>query len=370
MENHFLLDKKWTFLNHGSFGAMSTEMWQEFLKWQQIKNKQPVHFFARMYPDAVQNSIKHLSSFMNADVNNLFFIRNATTGVNTVLSNLTEMKGTILTTNHKYNAVKNALVYTQKNSNLQIITIDIDIWDNDQEVISKFEQHITCDTRLIVIDHIASMTSRVFPIKQITDLAHQHNIEILIDAAHTPGQLNIDLNDLQADYWTGNCHKWLGAPQGAAALYVHPSKQLNFHPSIISHGYKQGLHEEFHWLGTDDYIAWLCVPKAIELHNMWGGPKFRVKNSSLCEQAIEILSQVNNITPLKRTHDLAMHSFLLSTPTNPRELYQYLQQHLIECVVDYWDDKPLLRISCFTKYNTIEQYQSLAMHIDKYLNSK
>lgn len=369
MEKLFLLGDNVTFLNHGSYGAMPQEVADEFQRWHQEKNQQPVHFYTRTFPKEVQRSLAIVSGFLGADVGNVFFVRNATTGVNTILTHLPFQIGTILTTDHKYNAVSNALQYTAEKTGLRVQSIAVGPFDTDEDVVKKFAAHLTADTRLIVVDHIASLTSRRFPIEQLRDLAHRHGIQILVDAAHTPGQCSVHLEQLGVDYWTGNCHKWLCAPQGSAVLYVAPAHQKHIHPNTISHGYKQGLLEEFHWLGTDDYIPWLCVPKAIELHNKWGGNRLMKEHHELLLQASERLVH-ERIQPLNTVPNLAMRTFLLPSEINTTKLYKHLQNHRFECVVDKWGERNVLRISCFAKYNHLEQYQRLATVLHKFLDRK
>jgi isopenicillin-N epimerase len=146
-------------------------------------------------------------------------------------------------------------------------------------------------TRLVILDHVASPTAAVFPVRELTRLCHDAGAKVLIDGAHAPGMLTLDIPSIGADWYVGNCHKWLMAPKGSGFLWAAPGRTAELHPLVISHGYGEGLAAEFDWVGTRDPTAWLCVPAAIDFHQRLGGAALRERNARLVCEAANLLAQ-------------------------------------------------------------------------------
>lgn len=265
------LDPEIAFLNHGSFGACPIPVldYQQSLRLR--LEQQPLQFLAREIEERLDEARSQLAQFVKASPANLAFVPNATTGINAVLRSLTfQPSDVVLTTNQEYNACRNALDFVAErwNVEIQIATIPYPI-ESAQHITEIITQAITPQTKLVLLDHIVSQTGYVLPLTEIIQQLNQQGIDSLIDGAHAPGMLPLNLTELGATYYTGNCHKWLCSPKGAAFLYVKPEYQAKIHPTTISHGKndprfnRSRFHLEFDWTGTWDPSAYLSVPMAI-----------------------------------------------------------------------------------------------------------
>jgi len=358
--NDFLLNPEETYLNHGSYGATPKPVLAAQMEWKQKMERQPVHFMHRILPGAYLEALERAAQFINADRTGLAFVPNATTGCNAVLQNLTFLPGDeILTTNHRYDAVYNTLSRHADRQRVKLVVANLPFGASDSTIANSLHEATTPRTRLLVLDHISSATATLFPVYEITRAFQEKGIMVLIDAAHSPGQIDVDLKRLNPDFWTGNLHKWCCSPKGSALLYVSEKHRTRFHAPVISHGYRKGFYDEMSWMGTADFSAYLASVTALDLHDKWGGKKFRLSNAKLQEEATDlILKQMPHLTTVESS-TLAMRSFM--TPyANAEECYEYLlAQHGIELFINTWQERTLFRISCFGKYNSLDDYQTL-----------
>ena len=161
---------------------------------------------------------------------------------------------------------------------------------HEPDIIKAIVARLTSRTRLVVLDHVTSPTAIVFPVRELTALCRKAGAQVLIDGAHGPGMLSLDIPLIDADWYVGNCHKWLMAPKGSGFLWVSPARQREIHPLVISHGYGLGFRGEFDWVGTRDYTAWLTIPAAIDLHMRFGGQCLRDRNVLLAQEAVRELA--------------------------------------------------------------------------------
>ncbi|GDX63345.1 isopenicillin-N epimerase [Chlorobiota bacterium] len=266
----FLIDKTITFLNNGSFGATPKVILAFQNAIRERMEQQPVNFVKKQLPILLRESLNDIAPFIGADANDLVFVDNATTGMNAVIQSLMHSwkKGDeILTTNHVYGAVRTTLQHAMNISGARLIEahVPFPIID-EQECIDAVIGKLKKSTRLLVIDHITSPTGIIFPIKDIIRACKKRNIPVLVDGAHAPGMIPLNLNELGADWYTGNCHKWLYAPKGCAILWTHPKHQRMMHPTVISHWYNQGYSKEFDWTGTKDHSAYIASPLGLKFH--------------------------------------------------------------------------------------------------------
>ena len=269
--NHWTLDPEVTFLNHGSFGACPQAVLAAQQEYRSRLEREPVRFFNREAPGLLRESRQILGEFIGADPEDLAFVTNATTAVNAVLRSIPLSEGDeLVVTDHEYNACRNALefVAAERGCTVRLAHVPYPIAGED-DVVDAVLEAVTDRTRLVLIDHVTSQTALVFPVGRIVSELHSRGVSVLVDGAHAPGMLSLDLEGIGADYYTGNCHKWVCAPKGSAFLYVRPDLQGGVRPAVISHGANAGFagrerfRVEFDWMGTADPTAWICVGAAI-----------------------------------------------------------------------------------------------------------
>lgn len=273
IRDHWQLNPDIDFLNHGSFGACPRIVLQKQQNLISELEQDPIKFLAPerdLLPklDEVRQTIAEL---VNASASDLAFVRNATDGVNAVLGSFPlKEDDQILITNHGYNACSNAAHHAAAKAGAKIVVADIPFpLESDTEVMVAIESKITSRTRLILIDHVTSPTGLILPIEQVISLARTKDIRVLIDGAHAPGMIPLDLTALAPDYYTANHHKWLCGPKSSGFLFVQPEWQTQVRPNVISHGANQDCSTrsrfltEFDWIGTYDPTPLLAVPTAI-----------------------------------------------------------------------------------------------------------
>lgn len=265
------LDRAVTFLNHGSFGACPLAVLERQQSLRQQLEQQPLRFMVKELEPLLDQSRAALASFVSAETDDLVFVPNATTGINTVLRSLSfQPQDELLTTNQEYNASRNALDFVAERSGATVAVADIPfpIASPDQ-VVEAVLAKVSAQTKLVLLDHVVSQTSLVLPIQTLAQQLSERGIELLVDGAHAPGMIPLNLAELGATYYTGNCHKWLCAPKGSAFLYVQRDRQHAIRPLTISHGAnsprteRSSFHLEFDWTGTGDPTAYLCVEEAL-----------------------------------------------------------------------------------------------------------
>ena len=293
---HWNLDPSFLTVNHGSFGAAPHGVIAAQREWQDRMEQQPSRFMNIIYPAAIRQAAAALATFLNADTADLVFVDNATTGCNAVLRSLSFKPGDAITVlSHAYGAVHNAIRYVAASSGAQIVQASVPFpQPTEASLLAAVVATITPGTRLAVIDHITSASAIVLPAQRIVAACHAAGVPVLIDGAHAPGQIDLDLAAIGADWYVGNCHKWLCAPKGCAFLHAKPARQAGLHPVTISHGYNQGFLAEFDWTGTTDPSRFLAIDSAIDFHHRMGGSELRTRNHVVAAQAAEHLAQCLN----------------------------------------------------------------------------
>jgi isopenicillin-N epimerase len=296
----FALDPEIVFLNHGSFGACPRVVLEAQSAIRARMEAEPVRFFLVDAPRMLDAARETIAGLLGASPEDLVFVRNATQAVSTILRSIELSPGDqLLTTDHAYGACRNALEHFAARHGAKVVVAKVPFPLRDPgEVVERIAAAATARTRLALIDHVTSPTGLVFPIDAIVALLRERGIDTLVDGAHAPGMLELDLDRLGAAYYTGNLHKWLCAPKGCAILHVRRDRQRDLHPLAISHGLRHSrarprLWEEFDWTGTDDPSAWLCAPAALEaVSSMLPGglPAVRAHNHELALHARDELS--------------------------------------------------------------------------------
>ncbi|WP_413200080.1 aminotransferase class V-fold PLP-dependent enzyme [Nostoc piscinale] len=371
------LDPSVVFLNHGSYGACPKAVLAAQQSLRSQLEQDPVNFFGRKWEPLLDNARSQLAAFIHADIQDLVFVPNATTGVNSVLRSLHfAPDDEILTTNHEYNACRNALNFITSRTGARVVVAQIPFpVESPQQIIAAVLEQVSPKTRLALLDHITSQTGLIFPIAQLVKELQARGVETLIDGAHAPGMIALNMAEIGATYYTGNCHKWLSAPKGAAFLYVRRDKQPEIHPLTISHGAnsprtdKSRFQLEFDWTGTDDPTAYMCVPEAIALMGSLlpgGWVELMQRNHQLVIQARQLLCTILPVQPpcpAEMIGSMAVVPMPVSL-ANQNHIWlhdELLDQFSIQVQVVPWTESPgmLIRISAQI-YNTLEQYEYLA----------
>ncbi len=368
-------------LNHGSFGACPLPVLEAQQQLRQRMERQPLQFFARDIEALLDAARIELAAFVGADPENLAFVSNATTGINTVLKALRfEPDDELLTTNQEYNACRNALNYVAEREGIRVVVAEVPFpIESPQQVVEAVIPQVSSRTRLALLDHIVSQTGLVFPITQLVQELTQRGIEVLVDGAHAPGMVPLDLQALGATYYTGNCHKWLCAPKGAAFLYVQRDRQPAIRPLTISHGAnsprldRSRFRLEFDWTGTDDPSAYLCIPEAIRFMQSLlpgGWAELMAKNHTLALAARQILCQALNIAPSSPDEMVGSLAVISLPDGHPQALQDALLERFqieVPIVPFPTQSSRLVRISA-QLYNHLEQYEYLAGALATLLN--
>jgi len=383
------LDPEVDFLNHGSFGACPLPVLEKQQELRDELERQPVDFFVRKLEARFDDARERLAAFVGADAQGLVAVPNATTGVNAVLRSMRFAPGDqLLTTNHEYNACRNALDFVAQRWGAEVVVAKLPfVGATPEGIFERISAAITPQTRIALIDHITSQTGMVLPIARIVEELNRHGADSLIDGAHAPGMLPLELDRLGATYYTGNCHKWICAPKGAAFLWVAPDRREHVRPLTISHGAnsprpgRSRFHDEFDWMGTSDPTAFLCVPRAIDcLGSLFpnGWDDVRHFNNRLALTARTELCGALELEPPcpdSMIGSLAALPLPDGSPEPPRSaLYAdalqdvLLRRDAIEVPIIPWPAPPkrLLRISA-QLYNRREQYERLGQALRREL---
>ena len=383
------LDPKIVFLNHGSFGACPTEVLRVQSELRARLESEPVRFLVREFEPLLDEARAALAAFLGADAEDLAFVPNATAGVNTVLRALRFAPGDeLLTTNHEYNASRNALDWVSSRWGTKVTVAKLP-WPNPTPaaVVEAVLAHVTPRTRLLLVDHISSQTALVFPLKELVQAMLKRGVETLVDGAHGPGQVPLSLRELGAGYYTGNCHKWLCAPKGAAFLHVRKDLQVGLKPLVVSHGHNSRRQDrsrfrlDFDWTGTSDPSPALCVPHALRFMGSLlpgGWPALMADNRAKVLAARRMLCERLGVAPHcpeEMVGAMATVALPDGFPTEPQPpLFldplqdRLFYEHHIEVPVMAWPQAPRrhLRLSAQV-YNTHTEYQALAEALEALL---
>lgn len=365
------LDPTITYLNHGAFGACPLPVLERQQSLRSQLERNPLGFFDRELEPLLDDARRQLGAFVGADETELAFVPNATTGVNAVLRSLSFKTGDeLLTTDQEYNACRNALNFVAERTGARVVVAPVPFpIESPSQAIEIVMQHVSSRTRLALLDHITSKTALIFPIAQLVSQLAAKNIDTLVDGAHAPGQIPLNLQEIGAAYYTGNCHKWLSAPKGAAFLYVRGDKQAEIRPLTISHGANSSrkdrsrFHLEFDWTGTGDPTAYLCVKEAIAFLGklLPGGWAQLMEHNHLKVLEGRLLLCETLDIPVPSPDEMIGSMASLPLPDGCTDkLYEILgDEFRIEVPIDYSSTPPLMRISA-APYNTVADYERLA----------
>ncbi len=368
----FLLDPSTVFLNHGSFGSCPAPVLAEQSRLRERLERDPIVFFLRDLEPLLDEVRGALASVLGARPADLGFVPNATTGVNAVLASLPLAAGDeIVISSHGYNAVNNAARRWAERCGAGVVEAVVPFpVEGPAQVLSAIEAALSPRTRLCVIDHVTSPTGMVLPVRHIVELCDRRGIDVLVDGAHAPGMLPLDLEALGAAYYTGNLHKWLCAPKGAAFLWVREDKQATFQPLVTSHGRNATRTDrsrfllEMDWQGTDDPTAILCVPHAIrfvEALSPRGLPGVMAENRELVLWARQLLLEaLPQVTPCPVEMIGSLASLVLPHSAPPLLADRLYDEHRVQVPVFPFGERRLVRVSA-QRYNTRDDYRALVL---------
>ena len=342
----YLLDPDVVHLNHGSFGACPVPVFERYQALQLELERNPVEFLGRRFDALMADARAVLAEFVGARAEDLVFVPNATAGLNAVIRSLRlDPHDEVLTTRHEYGAV----MRTWEFAGARLVYADI----------GEIVDAIGPRTKVVSVSHITSPTALLAPVAEICAAAREAGALAVVDGAHAPGHVPLDLGRLGADVYAGNCHKWLSAPKGAGFLWACPEHQRWIEPLVVSWGYgaERSFADRHGWQGTRDPAAALAVPAAIEAHRLLDLERCRRLAASFHDR----------LPPVGESPAPQMWSTELP-PGDAVELQRLLYaEHRIEVLVQEWEGRRLLRIS-IAPYNDAADVERLVAALGRLLD--
>ena len=380
LRDGFLIDPNVVFLNHGSFGACPRPVFERYQAWQCELERQPVEFLGRRQRMLLTDARAALAAYLGAGVDDVVLVQNVTTALNIVARSLAlEPDDEILTANHEYGALERTWTFVSEHRQARVVTQRLPTPFNDpEEILETIWSRVTPRTRVLFLSHITSPTAVILPIGPLISRAREAGIWTVIDGAHAPGQIDVDLRGLGVDFYGGNCHKWLSSAKGAGFLYVRPELQHLIEPVVVSWGWRPNdawstpFVDAIQRQGTHDISAYLSVPSAIEYQKERDWPSVRQECHELARLARLRMSEITGVTPLV-PDDPRWFAQMATLPlpascdskTLKRRLYD---EYRIEIPETHWGDIPCLRVSV-QGYNTRQDIDRLVSAVEQLLPS-
>jgi len=374
LKDQYLLDPDVVFLNHGSFGACPRPVFAAYQKWQRKLEQQPVQFLSQDIYTHLEKARTDLGNFIGCDANDLFFVQNPTTAINTVIRSLDfERDCEVLSSNHEYGALVRAWNWFHKEKGYRFVQRDMPLpVFSHQEFADYFCEGITDRTRFIFLSHITSATGLIFPVDEICKRARTNGILSIIDGAHVPGHIPLNIKEMDPDIYTGACHKWLSAPKGSTFLYVKKEIQEKIKPLVVSWGNdvdpsRSTFLYNNQYQGTTDPSAYLAVSEAIKFQteNKWDSIKKRCieLTRTTRDRVLNVLG-TPEICPKTDEWLGQMASVLIPHKDVDQIEEDLLSQFHIVIPVFEWQDQNFLRFS-FNAYNDDSDADKLVSALKK-----
>lgn len=375
MKELFLLDPTVTFLNHGSFGATPRPVFEAYQRWQLLMERQPVAFVTEQMTPAFEMARNALGAYIGADPQDVVYIPNATFGVNVIgrslIANELKPGDEVLTTDHEYGACNNVWHYLAERHGFVYKKQPISLPAlNPDTIVEELWQGVTERTRLIYLSHITSATGLCLPVEKIVARAKAQGILTFIDGAHAPGQVPLNMEALGVDFYSGNLHKWLCAPKGAAFLYTRRERQSLIEPVLLSWGWGPEKVLDFgsdylnklQFFGTDDFSSYYAVPAAIQFQAEHDWDAVRQECHSITRQAMHHLCDLMGTEPLYADDQGFYHQMAtMWLPPQP-DVMAFKQKlyadYRIEIPCGTWQERQTIRIS-IQGYNSWEDVEKL-----------
>lgn len=374
MKTHFLLDPDVVFLNHGSFGATPKPVFAAYQEWQRRLERQPVYFISHELWDHLAHAREQLGRYVGVPGSDLVFIPNSTFGLNVVARSLPlGPDDEVLTTNHEYGACDNVWHFLSQKQGFRYVQQPITLPVTSAEaIVDQLWQGVTPRTRFIFLSHITSATALTFPIAEICRRARAAGIITIIDGAHAPGQLPLDLTAIAPDFYFGNTHKWLCSPKGSAFLYARPDQQALIEPLVVGWGWGDGRTLTFgsnfldytQWLGTNDLSAYLAVPDAIQFQEAHNWTAVRAQCHTLLRQTMHQIGELTGLPSIYPADSHAGFYHQMATIPLPQlanvEAFKMalLNQFRVEVPIVTWNGRHFIRVS-IQAYNTPQDVEVL-----------
>jgi isopenicillin-N epimerase len=351
LRTEFLLDPRVTFLNHGSFGACPEPVMRTFQAWQRELEREPVEFLQRRVGGLLRTARQALAGHLGADADDIVLVPNATVAMNMVARSLRLGEGDrVVITDHEYGAMDRLwrLVCQRSGATLVRCRLPVPVSGPDA-VLAAFRAVLDDTVRVVSLSHITSPTGLVLPVADVARLARTVGAATVVDGAHGPGQVDLDLTALGADFYIGNCHKWLCSPKVAGFLHTRPDVDVHVDPLVVSWGWDEPrLAERAHWQGTADLSASLSVPASIRYQAERNWPAVRDRCATDARYVHERLLDLPGVTPVCPPADpmfRQMVSVLLPESTDAHAQEKLFAAHSIEVPVVEWDGARILRVS-------------------------
>lgn len=377
LRDHFLLDPSVVFLNHGSFGACPKPVFEAYQRWQLELERQPVEFLGRRFDSLMNEARGVLAEYVNAERDTLVFVQNATSGVNIVARSLPLAAGDeILTTDHEYGACDHAWGWVCEQTGARYVRVPIPLpVTTHADFIERLWTGVTPRTKVIYLSHITSPTALTFPVAEVCRRAREAGIMTVIDGAHAPGQVPVDLRAIDADFYTGNLHKWLCAPKGAAFLYARAEYQAWLVPPTISWGWTPertfiSAHQQ---QGTRDPAPYLTVPAAIAFQREHDWDAVRSACHALVRQTRPRIAAVTGLEPIAPDDQgWYMQMATMPLPVQPEDWVSFktrlYDEFRVEIPIILWGGRVFLRVSA-QGYTTRADMDALIAALDTMLSA-
>jgi isopenicillin-N epimerase len=369
LRREFLLDHEVAFLNHGSFGACPRPVFERYQAWQRELEREPVDFLDRRLPALLDAARGALAAYVGCQTQDLAFVQNATTGVNLAVRSLPLGAGDeVLATDLEYGACDLAWEWACRRAGARYVRAPIPFPVREpSEVVEALFAHASERTRAVYVSHVTSTTGLVLPLEEIVARARALGLVTIVDGAHAPAQVPVDLAALGADYYAGNAHKWLGAPKGAGFLHTQPEHQDRVDAAIVSWGYSEGdtFSERIEKQGTRDPAAWLSVPDAIRFQAERDWDAVRDRSRRLCRDARRELCELVGTAPLAPDSMVAQMATVRLPRPSPELSQRLFRRHRVEIPLDRGHNLLRLSVAGYTTRDEIDRLlAALARELD------
>jgi isopenicillin-N epimerase len=380
---HYLVRPDIAYLNHGSYGARPRPVFETYQRWQRELESEPVEFLARRLPDLLTAARATLAGYVGTSLDHLVFVPNATHGMNIIARSLDLGPGDeVLGTDHEYGAVERTWRFVCERQGARYRTQPIPLPVTSAEaIIEQLWRGVTARTRMIVVSHISSPTALIFPVAEIARRAAAQGILTAVDGAHAPGQIDLNLEAIGADFYVGNGHKWLSGAVGAGFLYARPDRQPLLKPLVVSWGWEprapgpSPFQDYFSWIGTDDHAAYLSMPTAIAFQREHDWAEVRAACHALASQAQAHVAMITGLPPISPdTPEWWAQMCVAPLPIDGNLAANELQRRLwdeyqVEIPIVEWQGYRFVRLS-IQAYNSIADIERLLDGLNQLLASR